>query len=64
MLYIYIYIQCILVHVDATRVLLLDESHAQSLSSSVTELLRDLSQADAAKTFPVSIIMIMVTACY
>ena len=39
---------------DVTRVLLLDESHAQSLSTSVTTLLRELSVADAVKTFPVS----------
>lgn len=53
-----IYVQNLMVytctHVDATRVLLLDESHAPTLSASVTKLLRDLSEADAAKTFPVS----------
>ena len=49
---------CTCTHVDATRVLLLDESHAPTLSTSVTKLLRDLSEADAAKTFPVSILVL------
>ena len=48
------YSLCLCVFVDVTRVLLLDESHAQSVSTSVTVLLRDISQAHAAKTFPVS----------
>ena len=55
----YMYLCHVHVHVctvhaaDVTRVLLLDENQAQGVSQSVTELLRDLSQAQAAKTFPV-----------
>ena len=52
--YLHVHVHVCTVHAaDVTRVLLLDENQAQGVSQSVTELLRDLSQAQAAKTFPV-----------